>query len=66
MPTKGCSVCGKQIEEPKHRIHEATCARNNFKCAKCGEIVPKADKEHHETEFHTLVSSHYAIKRGLQ
>lgn len=56
VPMKPCGVCGKPIEEPKFRIHEATCARNNFKCPKCGEIVPKADKEHHDQEMHTMVS----------
>ena len=53
--TKPCSVCGKAIEEPKHRIHEATCARNNYKCKECGEIVAKADKDHHESEMHAVV-----------
>lgn len=55
-PTKPCSVCGKQIELSKYRIHEATCARNNYRCEKCGEIVPKADKENHDAEYHTNVS----------
>ena len=48
IPMKPCTVCGKAIEEPKYRIHEATCARNNFKCPKCQEIVPKSEKDHHE------------------
>ncbi|CDW91546.1 UNKNOWN [Stylonychia lemnae] len=56
---KACSICGKDIEEPKYRIHEATCARNNFKCQDCGEIVPKADKDHHITEFHTQTPCEY-------
>lgn len=57
VPTKPCSVCGKHIEEPKFRIHEATCARNNYKCQKCGEIIPKAEKDHHESEIHAVVST---------
>lgn len=55
--TKACSVCSKPIEIAKLRIHEATCARNNFKCNKCGEIVAKAEKESHEAEIHTQVSA---------
>jgi transcription initiation factor IIE alpha subunit len=57
VPMKPCGVCGKPIEEPKFRIHEATCARNNFKCPKCAEIIPKSEKDHHEQEFHVKVSS---------
>lgn len=55
---KPCSVCGKEIEEPKFRIHEATCARNNYKCPKCKEIVAKSEKEHHESENHLQVSNY--------
>lgn len=53
---KTCGNCGKDIEEPKFRMHEATCARNNYKCTQCGEVVPKADREHHDQENHTKVS----------
>ena len=56
VPTKKCSVCSRDIEEPKLRLHEATCARNNYKCAKCGQIVAKAEKDHHEQELHVKVS----------
>ena len=56
VPTKPCSICGKAIEQPKHRIHEATCLRNNYKCNQCGEIVAKSDKDSHELEMHTPVS----------
>lgn len=43
--TKVCSMCKKDIEVGKFRLHEVTCARMNYKCAKCGEIVLKADRE---------------------
>jgi transcription initiation factor IIE alpha subunit len=54
---KLCTICGKGIEEPKFRIHEATCARNNYKCPKCGEVLSKSEKDHHESEMHTMVSN---------
>ena len=57
--TKPCGICQKPIEEPKLRIHEATCARNNYKCQQCGEVVAKAEKENHDLEQHTKVSSIY-------
>jgi predicted nucleic acid-binding Zn ribbon protein len=65
IPMKPCTVCGKAIEEPKYRIHEATCARNNFKCPKCQEIVPKSEKDHHEQEYHLQVRSHFSLDMGL-
>lgn len=55
--TKPCTVCGKDIESAKYRIHEATCARNNYKCAQCNEVVAKGEKEHHEAEYHSVVSA---------
>lgn len=36
---KKCSVCEKEIELSKFRMHEVSCARYNYKCPKCGEIV---------------------------
>ena len=51
--TKLCGMCQKSIEVAKFRLHEAACARNNYKCAKCGEIVSKADREQHEEDMHT-------------
>jgi len=46
-------MCQKDIESAKFRLHEVACARMNYKCAKCGEIVPKADREQHEEDVHT-------------
>eukprot|EP00347_Sterkiella_histriomuscorum_P023509 403334376 len=68
---KSCSICGKDIEEPKYRIHEATCARNNYRCPQCGEVVPKGDKDHHDQENHVQIPCQYcknfaADKKGLQ
>lgn len=42
---KKCPLCQKDIEQSKFRLHEVACARNNFKCDKCGDIVPKSDKD---------------------
>ena len=52
---KRCSVCEKDIEEPKFRLHESACARMNYKCAKCGDVLAKADRETHEHDNHTKV-----------
>jgi len=51
--TKKCSICLRDIELSKFRLHEAQCARNNYKCPKCGMVVPKVDREQHELDFHT-------------
>ena len=51
--TKTCGVCQKEIDKAKFRLHEVACARNNYKCDKCGEVVPKADREQHEEDVHT-------------
>ena len=53
VETKTCSMCQKPIEVAKFRLHEVACARQNYKCSKCGEVVPKADREEHELEMHT-------------
>jgi len=34
--SKKCDVCEKDIDVAKFRLHEAQCARNNYKCTKCG------------------------------
>jgi len=43
--TKVCGMCAKDIEVGKFRLHEVACARMNYKCQKCGEIVPKSDRD---------------------
>ena len=53
---KTCSICEVQIDETKFRLHEIGCARNNYKCRECGEVVAKCDKEEHEAEAHVQVS----------
>ena len=40
-------------------MHEVGCARNNYKCKVCGEIVAKVEQEEHDKEAHTSVSCQY-------
>ena len=54
--TKICSNCEKPIELAKFRMHEIGCARNNYKCRECGEIVAKAEREEHEETAHKPVT----------
>jgi DNA-directed RNA polymerase subunit RPC12/RpoP len=54
--TKICSTCKKPIEVSKFRIHEIGCARNNYICQICGDLVAKAEKEEHEKDAHTKVA----------
>ena len=48
VATRKCDVCEKQIEVPKFRLHEVACARQNYKCRKCGEVVAKAERDKYE------------------
>ena len=47
-----CGTCSRPIEVSKFRMHEVGCARNNYKCQQCGEIVAKVEKEEHDKEAH--------------
>lgn len=57
--TKVCATCEEQIPAGKHRMHELGCARMNYKCTTCGEVVLKEEKEEHEEEAHTKVKCQY-------
>jgi hypothetical protein len=57
--TKLCRNCERQIEVAKHRMHEVQCARMNYKCKECGQVVSKEDKEQHEEEAHILVKCQF-------
>lgn len=46
--TKVCSNCERAIEISKIRMHEIGCARNNYKCRECGDIVAKVDRDEHD------------------
>lgn len=58
-PTKKCGTCQRDIEQSKFRMHEIGCARNNYKCQICGDIVAKAEKEEHDKEAHVKVSCQF-------
>ena len=55
VETKICSTCKQPIDVSKFRIHEIGCARNNYICKVCGELVAKSEKEEHDSEAHTKV-----------
>ena len=40
-------------------MHEIGCARNNYKCGVCGEIVAKVEKDEHDKEAHVKVKCQY-------
>jgi len=50
--TKQCGTCEQAIEVSKFRMHEIGCARNNYKCKECGDVVAKADREDHDSTAH--------------
>lgn len=64
--TKFCKNCEKQIESGKFRMHEMQCARINYKCKECGQIVAKSDKEEHEAEAHVKVKCQYCSYEANQ
>ena len=55
VETKVCSTCQQPIEVSKFRIHEIGCARNNYRCPQCGDLVAKSEKAEHEQEAHVKV-----------
>ena len=64
--TKLCSNCDKQIEASKFRMHEIQCARLNYKCKVCGQVVAKSDKEEHEAEAHIMEKCQYCGFEALK
>ena len=55
VETKMCATCERPIELAKFRMHEIGCARSNYKCTICGDIVAKSEREEHEKEAHVKV-----------
>ena len=64
--TKKCSTCERDIEAAKIRMHEMGCARMNYKCRECGEVVAKSEKEEHETEAHVAVKCQFCSFEALK
>lgn len=48
--TNQCALCEKFIDSSKFKIHEIMCHKINYRCSKCGELVPKQDREEHDQE----------------
>ncbi len=40
-------------------MHDIGCARSNYWCNECEDIVPKSEKEDHEKEVHIKVPCKY-------
>ena len=55
VETKMCVTCERPIELAKFRMHEIGCARSNYKCTICGDIVAKSEREEHDKEAHVKV-----------
>ena len=66
VETKKCSTCERDIEVSKIRMHEIGCARMNYKCTICGEIVAKEDREDHEEEAHVEIKCKYCGFSAIQ
>lgn len=56
---KKCPTCERLIDISKYRMHDIGCARNNYKCKLCGEVVAKAEKEEHEENAHKQTQCQY-------
>jgi hypothetical protein len=52
---KKCGTCKREIPASKIRMHEIGCARSNYLCKVCGEVVAKDEKEEHEETAHVMV-----------
>ena len=50
--TTKCDNCEEEIDNSKYKMHSVRCARFNYKCKVCGEVVLLEDKEEHEEEAH--------------
>lgn len=42
-----CDNCGQYVPERTIVMHSAFCARNNFRCSECGEVMRLSEKEKH-------------------
>ncbi len=50
-----CGTCNKPIEAVKFRMHELQCAKLNYKCEQCGDVVEKTEKTNHDATAHVKV-----------
>ena len=54
------------IDMSKFRMHDIGCARSNYKCLECGEVVAKAEKAEHELNAHKQVTCQYCKFSAIQ
>eukprot|EP01103_Thecamoeba_quadrilineata_P005459 TRINITY_DN15254_c0_g1_i1.p1 TRINITY_DN15254_c0_g1~~TRINITY_DN15254_c0_g1_i1.p1 ORF type:complete len:976 (+),score=216.41 TRINITY_DN15254_c0_g1_i1:214-2928(+) len=47
-----CPNCKHRVPPPQFALHTARCARNNWLCDSCGEVVLRSDREKHLAEVH--------------
>ncbi|PRP87573.1 hypothetical protein PROFUN_04600 [Planoprotostelium fungivorum] len=52
---KICDNCRKPINMSNYSMHSLTCARNNYLCPGCDEVIQKSKKEEHMQEVHAMV-----------
>lgn len=52
---KVCDNCMHKIAIASFAVHQARCARINWRCEKCGTVVPRGQKDEHLREAHTPV-----------
>lgn len=52
---KVCDNCLHKISMGAFAVHQARCARINWRCDKCGVVVPRGQKDEHIKEAHTPV-----------
>jgi len=64
--TKMCSTCNRPIEMSKIRMHEIGCARMNYRCAECGDVVAKSEKEEHEKDAHVKLKCQYCSFEAIK
>jgi uncharacterized C2H2 Zn-finger protein len=53
--TKICSNCRRAVPVGAILLHEAQCARRNFRCPQCGEVMPLDQKDKHLSVAHALL-----------
>jgi hypothetical protein len=47
-------------------MHEIQCARINYKCKECGQVVAKSDKEEHEAEAHVMKKCQFCSFEAIE
>lgn len=62
-----CQTCGVVLPKSRMMMHEAYCARNNFKCPVCKKVMQKAVKdEHNHCPFYPSCTFEASNQAGVQ